>query len=52
MALVGKELQQALVVDVEAERARGGVQIGAVDEKRNTFLGIKPQLMNPCKITF
>ena len=44
MALVGKYLQQAPVVDIESEGARGRIQICAVDEKRNTFLGIEPHV--------
>jgi hypothetical protein len=44
VALVGKDLQQAAVVDVESERARGRVQICAVDKKRNTFLGVEPHV--------
>ena len=40
-ALRGEEIEQALVVDVEAEPARGGIEIGAVDEYRDPFLRIE-----------
>jgi hypothetical protein len=32
MPFLGKELQQPLVIDVEAQRARGGVEVRTVDE--------------------
>jgi hypothetical protein len=31
-------LQQPFVVDIEAQGAGGGIQIGSVDEKGDTFL--------------
>src|SRR5204863_5964911 len=34
-----KFTQQPLIVDVEAERLGGGVEIGAVDEQRDLFGG-------------
>ncbi len=37
-ALLGEEFEEALVVDVKAECAGGGVEIRAVDEQPDTFL--------------
>ena len=39
--LRGKQFQQALVVDVEAERARRRVKVRTVDEDRDALVGMK-----------
>src|SRR6185436_8358392 len=43
-AFAREELEQALVVDVELQALGGAIEVGSVDKKRNSLLGVEQHM--------